>query len=86
MTADTQRVDVLAILDALIAEYELQGEVVEARNTIAELIEAADALTDYLDSYLAWQHDQGDDGIGLAIAESDVARFRDYIARIGSAP
>ena len=48
---------------------------------VAELIEAAPKLSDYLDGYLQWQREQGNDPVGLDIAETDIAVFRAALAR-----
>ena len=52
---------------------------------VAELIEAAPALHDYLEGYLYWQREQGEDPAGLDIAAFDIARFRAALARVGGA-
>lgn len=54
-------VDVLAILDSLIAEYAFQDEVVDARAAVAELIEAAKA---------AVTNPKGMNRLGVAVARA----------------
>lgn len=94
MNAETKHsgpVDVLAVLRAAAHTFKSRGELMphddlmQAEIAVVELIEAAPALSDYLDGYLAWQREQGNDPIGLIIAEADIARFRAAIANVGSA-
>lgn len=86
---NNERIDVLAVMDEAISvmyrdSYSaIPDDLSKARAAVAELIEAAPNLSDYLDGYVMWQRKQGRDPVGLEIAENDIARFRAALARVG---